>query len=157
MAAEINAATESADCELLITRIFDAPRHLVFKAWTDPDRLARWLGPQGFTSTIVKMDARPGGAYRFQMRGPDGDDHWSQGIYREIVEPERIVYTTAWADADGKLTSPETILTVTFEDHEGKTKLSLHQAGFESVTARDAHRLGYSSTLERLAEYLARA
>jgi uncharacterized protein YndB with AHSA1/START domain len=91
------------------------------------------------------------------MRGPAGDDHWPQGVYREVVEPERLVMTGEWADADGRPTSPETLLTVTFEEHDGKTKLTLRQAIFESVTARDAHRGGWTSSLERLAAYLAEA
>jgi uncharacterized protein YndB with AHSA1/START domain len=155
MVANDEAHAKCANRELWITRIFDAPRTLVFKAWTDPACLAHWMGPQGFTSTIVTMDARPGGAYRFHMRGPSSDDHWSQGVYREIVEPERIVFTSAWADSAGTRISPETILTVTFEDVEGKTRLTLHQGGFETVAARDEHQFGYLSTLERLARYLA--
>jgi uncharacterized protein YndB with AHSA1/START domain len=148
---------ESPERVLVITRIFDAPRTLVFKAWTEPERHVRWMGPQGFTGTIIKMDVRPGGAYRFHMCGPEGDDHWLQGVYREIVEPERIVCTYAWADAEGRPTRPETTLTLTFEEHGGKTKLTLHQAVFESVTACDAHRGGWSSSLDRLGEYLATA
>jgi uncharacterized protein YndB with AHSA1/START domain len=101
------------------------------------------------------MDLWPGGTYRFHMRGPDGEDHWQQGVCREVVEPERLVMTYAWADAKGRATRPETMLTLTFEEQNGKTKLSLHQALFESVTACDAHRVGWTSTLERLAEYLA--
>ena len=158
MAARSNAATEPAERELVIERIFDAPRQLVFKVWTDPSHLVRWWGPQGFTSTIIgPIDIRPGGAYRIHMRGPEGDDHWSQGVYREVVEPERIVMAGAWTDAQGKPTSPETLLTVTFEEHQGKTKLTLHQALFASVTARDAHRGGWNSSLDRLAEYLVQA
>ena len=157
MAARNSIAAESAERELVITRIFDAPRSLVFKAWTDPEHLVHWWGPRGFTSTILANDVRSGGAYRFHMRGPEGDDHWSQGIYREVVEPERIVMAGAWADAHGKPTSPETLLTVTFEEHDGKTKLTLHQAVFESVTARDAHQSGWTSSLDRLAEYLVNA
>ena len=158
MAARSNAAAESAERELVITRIFDAPPHLVFKTWTEPDHLVRWWGPQGFTSTIIgKINVRPGGNYRIHMRSPEGNDHWSQGVYREVVEPERLVMAGAWTDADGNPTSPETLLTVTFEEHQGKTKLTLHQAIFESVTARDAHRGGWNSSLDRLAEYLAKA
>jgi uncharacterized protein YndB with AHSA1/START domain len=157
MAARSNAAAEAAERELVITRVFNAPRSFVFKAWTDPEHLVRWLGPQGFTGTIVKMDVRPGGTYRVHMRGPEGDDHWAQGVYRAVVEPERLVMTRNWADAEGNPTSPETLLTVTFEEHDGKTKLTLHQAGFESVTARDAHRGGWNSSLDRLAAYLAKA
>ena len=158
MAAKNNAATTAPDRELVITRLFDAPRQLVFKVWTDPSHLVRWWGPQGFTSTIIgPIDIRPGGAYRIHMRGPEGDDHWSQGVYREVVEPERLVMAGAWTDAQGKPTSPETLLTVTFEEHQGKTKLTLHQALFASVTARDAHRGGLNSSLDRLAEYLVQA
>jgi uncharacterized protein YndB with AHSA1/START domain len=155
MAARSNVAAESAERELVITRIFDAHRSLVFKAWTEPEHLVHWWGPRGFTSTIIANDVRPGGTYRVHMRGPEGDDHWSQGVYREVVEPERLVLAGAWTDANGKPTSPETLLTVTFEEHEGKTKLTLHQAVFESVTARDAHRGGWTSSLDCLAEYLA--
>jgi uncharacterized protein YndB with AHSA1/START domain len=157
MAARSSAAAEPAERVLVITRILDAPRSLVFKAWTEPHHLAHWWGPRGFTSTILANDVRPGGSYRFHMRGPEGDDHWSQGAYREVVEPERIVMAGAWADANGKPTSPETLLTITLEEHDGKTKLTLHQAVFESVTARDAHRGGWTSSLDRLAEYLVNA
>ncbi len=155
MAARSNTAAESGERELVITRIFDAPRSLVFKAWTEPEHLVHWWGPRGFTSTIIANDVRPGGTYRVHMRGPEGDDHWSQGVYREVVEPERLVLAGAWTDADGKPTSPETLLTVTFEEHQGKTKLTLHQAIFESVAARDSHRGGWNSSLDRLAAYLA--
>lgn len=155
MGVRSSASTESAEGVLVITRVFDAPRSLVFKAWTDPEHLVHWLGPRGFTNTILTCDVRPGGAYSIYMRGPEADDHWLQGVYREVVEPERIVMAGAWTDANGKPTSPETLLTIIFEEQAGKTKLTLHQAIFESVTARDAHRDGWTSSLDRLAEYLA--
>ena len=157
MAAKNSAAAQSAELELVITRLFDAPRDLVWKAWTEPDRMVQWLGPRGFTGTILKMDARPGGTYRFHLRSPEDTDHWVQGVYREILEPKRLVYSWAWTDAEGTPTGPETLMTVTFEEHDGKTKLTLHQAIFESVTARDAHRGGWTSSLDRLEEYLANA
>ena len=156
-AANSVATRQTEDRVLVLERIFDAPRGLVFKSWSEPERMVRWLGPRGFTSTILKADFRPGGAYRFHLHSPDGADHWLQGVHREIVEPERLVSTYAWADAEGKATRPETLLTVTFEEHGGKTKLTLHQAVFESVTARDLHNGGWSSSLDRLAEYLAKA
>jgi uncharacterized protein YndB with AHSA1/START domain len=157
MAARSNAATtDSAERVLVITRIFDAPQALVFKAWSEPEHLMQWFGPRGFTSTVVgSMDPRPGGTYRLHMRGSDGNDHWVQGVYHEIVEPERIVCTFVWTDADGNPTRPETLLTLSFEQHGEKTRLTLHQAVFESVTARDEHDVGWTSSLERLAEYLA--
>jgi len=156
MAAGGSATTTPAERELVITRVFDAPRPLVFKAWTEPDRLVRWWGPQGFTTPSCTMDVRPGGAFRFCMRWPEGTDHWLRGVYREIVEPERLVFTWAWEDAEGK-PGHETVLTVSFAEHGAKTKLTLHQAVFESVTARDAHQSGWTGGLDRLAEYLARA
>lgn len=106
--------------------------------------------------TFCKMDLRPGGAYRFHMRSPEGVDHRSQGVFREIVEPERLVFSWAWEDAESK-PGHETLVTVSFAEQGAKTKLTLHQAIFESVTARDAHQGGWISCLDRLAEYLAKA
>ncbi|MGH8011397.1 MAG: SRPBCC family protein, partial [Candidatus Binataceae bacterium] len=86
--------------------------------------------------------------------GPEGDDHWMRGFFREFVEPERLVMAGAWVDAQSKPKGPETLVTVTFEEHDGKTKLTLRQTGFESVISRDAHRSGWTSSLECLADYL---
>jgi uncharacterized protein YndB with AHSA1/START domain len=149
-------ANEPEGQVLVMTRIFDAPRSLVFKVWTEPEKLVRWWGPQGFTTPFCKMDVRPGGAFRFRMRSAEGTDHWLQGIYREILEPERLVFTWAWEDAQGK-PGNETLLTLNFAEHAGKTKLTLHQATFESVTAHKAHQQGWTSALDRLADYLAKA
>jgi uncharacterized protein YndB with AHSA1/START domain len=154
MNATTSAAAETMDRELLITRIFDAPRALVFKAWTEPDRAARWWGPQGFVTVYCNMDVRPGGAFRVCMRSPEGTEHWKQGVYREVVEPERLVFTFAWEDPEGK-PRHETVVTVAFAEHGTKTKLTLHQGVFETVMARDAHQSGWTSTLECLADYLA--
>ena len=127
--------------ELVITRIFDAPRELVWKAWTDPEHLTRWWGPKGFTSPACKIDLRVGGKYLFCMRSPEGKDFWSTGVYREIVEPERIVWTDSFADEKGNPVPAshyglpgdrpeEMLVTVTFEEHQGKTKMTLRHAGF---------------------------
>src|SRR5712692_7136395 len=113
MAARSSTTTEVTERELVITRVFDAPRSLVFKAWTEPDRAVRWWGPQGFTTISCEMDVRPGGAWRICMRSPNGSDEWQQGVYREIVEPERLVFTYAFEDASGK-PGHETLVTVTF-------------------------------------------
>jgi uncharacterized protein YndB with AHSA1/START domain len=155
MAAANSAAEQLNERELFIERIFDAPRSLVWKAWAEPERMVKWLGPRGFTGSIIRMDSWVGGSYRFQMRSPDGNDHWAQGVYREVVEGERLVYTWAWGDANGRPTTPETVVTVNFSDAGNKTKITLHQALFESVPARDEHRFGWSSAFDCLADYLA--
>ena len=147
-------ATLSAELRLVITRIFDAPRRLVFKMWTEPEHLAVWWGPRGFTAISGRLDVRPGGAWSRSMRAPDGRIIRKHGVYREIVEPERLVFTFAWEDAEGK-PGHETAVTVTLAEYGAKTKLTLHQAVFETVTARDLHQGGWASALECLAEYLA--
>jgi len=112
------------------------------------------VGPQGFTIAYREMDLRPGGAYRVCMRSPEGTEHWQRGVCREVVEPERLVFTFAWEDAEGG-PGHETVVTVTFAEHGAKTKLTLHQAVSETVTARDLHQSGWASALDCLAEYLA--
>jgi uncharacterized protein YndB with AHSA1/START domain len=146
----------SEDRELSITRVFDAPRELVFQAWSDPKHVMSWWGPRGFTMTSWTMDLRPGGAWRGCIRSPEGLDYWSHGVYREIVLPARLVFTFAWDDEHGQPTT-ETLVTVTFADEGGKTKLTFHQAPFDTVEARDSHNDGWSESFERLAAYLAKA
>ena len=143
----------NSERELLITRLFKAPRALVFKAWTTPEHLAHWSGPHGFTTPHHAMDLRPGGAYRACLRAPDGTEHWVQGVYREIVEPERLVFTHAWEDANGN-PGHQTLVTITFADHGGRTMMTFHQAQFESVASRDGHRGGWTGSFERLETYL---
>jgi uncharacterized protein YndB with AHSA1/START domain len=155
MAARTSAATKLAKRELVITRIFDAPPRLVFKALTERDQLVRWWGPQGFTTPSCKMDVRPGGAYRICMRSPEGTDHWVQGVYREIVEPERLVFTWAWEDDEGK-PGHETVVAINFAARGRKTELTLHHGIFESIKARNAHEGGWTSCLDRLVEYVAK-
>jgi len=148
-------AAEDTDRELVIIRILDAARSLVFKAWTEAAHLARWQGaPQGFAVTSHQMDLRPGGAFRVCMRSPEDVDYWLQGVYREIAEPEQLAFTHVWLDAEGK-PGQETLVTITLTERGGKTELTLHQSGFNSIESRDGHRAGWTSTLDRLAEYLA--
>ena len=155
-AATGNESFKPATAELAITRVLDAPRALVFKAWTEPARLVQWFGPQGFSIPACEMDVRPAGAWRLCMRSPTGVDHWVAGVYREIVPPERLVFTWVRQDAEGKL-GAETVVTVTLVAEGAKTKLTLHHALFESVAARDDHRGGWTSCLDRLPGYLATA
>jgi uncharacterized protein YndB with AHSA1/START domain len=151
-----SAAAELTERALVITRVFDAPRSLVFKVWAEPEHLAHWWGPTDFTLPACTINFRPGGAYRFHMRSPEGADHWLRGVYREIVEPERLVFTYAWEDVEGK-PGHETLVTVTFAEQSGKTVLTFHQGVFESITSRNEHEEGWSSAFELLAEYQAKA
>jgi uncharacterized protein YndB with AHSA1/START domain len=151
-----------ADRELVITRILDAPASLVFKLWTDPAHVTRWLGPRGFTATHMESDLRPGGAWCACLRRDEtGAELWQRGVYREIIEPERLVFTFAWDDANGR-PGHETLVTITFveqagAEHAGKTTMTFRQAVFESVEQRDSHRSGWNSSFDRLEEYVATA
>jgi len=156
LAQQRAAVAPSPAPELLITRVFDAPRALVFAAWTRPEHLARWWGPQGFVNVAWEMDVRPGGAWFRRMQAPDGALYAKHGVYREVVAPERLVFTYVNQAADGTQ-DRETLVTVTFEEQGARTLLTLHHTGFESVEARDAHQGGWSSCMERFAEYLAAA
>jgi uncharacterized protein YndB with AHSA1/START domain len=145
--------SEVSDLDLIVTRLIDAPRAMVFKAWTDPTQVARWWGPKGYVTTHCEMDIREGGAYRCCMRSPKGTDHWKRGVYQEILAPERIVFTFAWEDPTGH-PGHQTLITVTFEEAGAKTQLTLHQRVFDTVENRDSHRIGWTSCLERFAEYM---
>jgi uncharacterized protein YndB with AHSA1/START domain len=150
MAARNSSAAGSAKRELVIERIFDAPRSLVFEAWTKPEHLMNWFCPKGFTVPACEMDFRVGGRYRLCMRSSEGREHWVHGEYREIVARERIVWTGI-IENDGN----EALTTITFADHDGKTKLVVHQTySFESDSTRGAPQ-GWAETLDRLAQYVA--
>jgi uncharacterized protein YndB with AHSA1/START domain len=141
---------------LVITRVLDAPRAMVFAAWVDEEQAAQWWGPKGFTSESCTMDVRVGGAWRRCMRSPEGTEHRSRGVYREIAAPERLVFTFAWEKGGAPGHGPQTLVTLTFADiGNGRTELTLRQEAFETVAARDEHRVGWSGCLERFAEFLA--
>jgi uncharacterized protein YndB with AHSA1/START domain len=153
MAVASNANQATAQHELVITRTFDAPRNLVFKAWTAPEHMVRWLGPRNFTAPSCKMDFRPGGAFRACICAPDGKEYWMRGIYREIVEPERLIFTFSWEE-DGER-GRETMITITFGEQGDKTRMTFRQAFFETVENRDSHHGGWTECFERLAQFLA--
>lgn len=148
-----SAAARQSDAELYISRHFDAPRELVFEAWTKPEHLNRWCCPTGFTIPVSEGDIRTGGHFRTCMRSPEGEDNWLSGTYREVAAPERIVFTHAWHDENGK-PGHETVVTVIFKEEGGKTRLTLHQAFFASKASRDGHEGGWKQTLDNLASYL---
>ena len=153
MAATASATRPSAQHEVVITRTFDAPRALVFKAWSAPEHWVRWLGPKNFSAPHCTMDFRAGGAYRACICSPDGKEYWMRGIYREIVEPERIVFTFSWEEEGER--GRENLVTVTFAEQGDKTRMTFRQAFFESISERDSHHEGWSECLDRLAQYLA--
>jgi uncharacterized protein YndB with AHSA1/START domain len=112
------------EASIALTRVFDAPRTLVWKAWTDPRMMAQWFGPRGFTNPVCELDVRVGGSLRIVMRGPDGNDYPMKGVFREVVALERLVFTNIATDNSGKhLLEGET--TVTFAEKDGKTTLIL--------------------------------
>src|SRR5688500_14609188 len=113
--------------ELVITRVFDAPRDLVWRAWTEPARIKQWSAPKVFTSPVAEGELRPGGAWKYCMRKPDGTDLWLAGVYREIDEQKRLVCTHAWLDEHGD-PGPETLVTVIFVERGGKTEMTSRQS-----------------------------
>lgn len=154
MAANPEASTEPQETVLVITRVFEAPRALVFKAWSEPEHLVRWWGPVGYTVPSCELDCRPGGIFRCVMRSPEGKENRLRCVFREVLAPELLVFTWAWLDEDGNA-GHETLVTLTFEEQGAKTKLSLHQEAFESITARDQHQGGWTGCLDSLGDYLA--
>ncbi len=128
----------------------------MFRAWTQPEHVARWWGPQGFTTIGCEMDIRVGGAYRFGMlRSPQGSEHWKRtaSILARSSSRSWIVFTFAWENADGAL-GHELLTTVTFAEDGTKTRLTLHQAVFETTEDRASHGTGWSSCLGRFADYV---
>jgi len=148
---DARGGTAASDREIVATREFDAPRELVWAAWTDPKHIARWWGPRGFTNTIEHMDVRPGGSWRFVMHGPDGTDYKNEHTYVEVVRPERIVMD--------HVSGPTFRMTATFAEHGGKTTVTMRMT-FDSAAARDSAVKefhadeGLGQNLEKLGEYL---
>ena len=138
---------------LVIERTFDAPAQLVFSAWTKPEHLVRWFGPNDFILPICEQDFRVGGKYNFCMRAPDGSDHWVYGEYREISEFDRLVFT--WTRDDGQPTVwVDNLVTLTFLEQDGRTKMTLHQALFATEQFRNEHYGGWSECLDRLTDFI---
>lgn len=145
---------------VVISRTFDAPRDLVWKAWTDPAHIMQWWGPQGFANSSCDLELRVGGAFRLHMCAPDGNTYPCTGIFREIMEPERIVYESTADDSHpcGAGLPPRSLVTVTFDELGGKTTLTLHTR-FESQARRDAanaarYSISWREGLGRLEEFL---
>jgi uncharacterized protein YndB with AHSA1/START domain len=145
--------TKNNTNEIVTVRVFEAPRELVWRAWTEPEHVAKWFGPKGFTNTIQEMDVRPGGVWRFIMHGPDGTDYQNKNIFREVIKPERLSYT--------HVLDPVFEAVATFEEEGNATRVTLRSI-FESAATRDrvardfGAEEGARQTLDRLGEHLGR-
>ena len=148
----------SSEQELVLMRVFDVLRKLVFKAWTDAKCVAVWWGPHQFTNPVCELDARPGGAIRIHMRAPTGIVYPMTGVFREVIEPQRIVFTSAALDDKGNPMF-EVLTTVTFSEQGGKTK-QIMRARVIKMTPLAAPYIagmeqGWTQSLERLAAFVA--
>jgi len=173
MAARSDSSAESTETEFSITRVFDAPRALVWKAFTEPERLEQWWGPRGFKTRVHKLELSPGGVFLFSQRMPDGREMFGKWIYREIVAPERLVVVTSFCDEKGNPVrhplSPswplEMLSSSTFTEHQGRTTLTIRAIPINATASE--HKVfedgkksmdeGFTGTLDHLAEYLAKA
>ncbi|EJN04062.1 SRPBCC domain-containing protein [Phyllobacterium sp. YR531] len=157
MAQNNNAeiANTAAGRVLTINRVFNAPRPLVYKAFTDPKRMLQWMGPRDYPASFAEADVRPGGKWRACLDSEaSGEELWHGGIYYEVVPNERLVFTFAWDQEDGKA-GRETLVTINFDDLDGKTRMQFQQSEFETVDDCDGHRMGWNSAFDRLEELLA--
>jgi uncharacterized protein YndB with AHSA1/START domain len=150
--------TKDPRTEVTLTRIFDAPRDMVWKAWTDPTLLARWWGPKSFTNPVCEADVRVGGKILIHMQAPDGTVHPMTGTFDEIAEPECLVFRAVPVDRSG-VALLESLTTVTFHDLGDKTKVIVHASaaplqpiGVDMLKGMD---MGWSQSLERLAQLVA--
>jgi len=151
--------------ELVISRTFDAPRELVWRAWTEPERIMRWWGPKGFTAPVCTIDLRVGGRYLYCMRSPEGQDFWSIGEYREIVAPKRLVCSDSFADEQGNVVPAthygmgpdfplELQVTVTLEEDQGTTLMTLRHVGLPAGEMSDMCKTGWNESFDKLADSL---
>jgi uncharacterized protein YndB with AHSA1/START domain len=148
-----------------ISRVFNAPPDRVWKRWTDPDQFLCWWGPKDFTGSYAKFDLRVGGKYLGCMRGPDGTEYWGTGTYKEIIEPNRIVYTDSFADEHGNIVPAsyygmgsdmmtELEVEITFEDIGGKTRMTLEHCGLPEGEMLEQTKDGWNQSFDKLAECL---
>ena len=146
--------TTPGDREIVMTRVFDAPRHLVFDAFTKPDLLKRWFGPRGWSLVVCEVDLKVGGGFRFVLRGPDGTDMGMRGVYREIVRPERSVHMESFDDYPG-----ESQVTATLVEEGGRTTLTVTvlypSQEVRDIVIKTGMEHGAAESYDKLAELLA--
>jgi len=157
MAERTNTASTAEALELVIDRTFDAPRELVWKAWTDPEMMKVWSAPRGFTISKSEGELRVDGTWRATMVKPDGEALNLGGKYLEIVEPERLVFTHMWMDENWNAVSPHSVVTVTLTARGQKTEMNFRQTGFDSPESRDGHNEGWAECFDKLEEMLSAA
>ncbi len=154
-------STSKEKKQLIITRLFNAPRALVWKAWTEPGYIKRWWGPKGFISPFARIDLRVGGVYLFCMQSPDGQDFWSTGVYRLVIPEEQIVISDSFADDKGNIVPAshygmsgdwpkELLITVTFEEQKGRTKLTLKHEGIPPGEMLEMTGTGWNESFDKL-------
>jgi len=144
--------TSVADNELLIVRTFNAPASVVFALWSSADHMKRWMGPKGFACPEMAIDLRVGGRYRGMIKSAEHGENWFSGIYREIVQNQRLVFTFTWEN-EGPSAGLEMVVTITFEERNGKTVQTFHQAPFRTIERRDSHVGGWSEAFDKQATY----
>ena len=155
MAAASQETSNMDDRVLVITRVFDAPRPVVFDSWTDARQLAQWRGPRGFVIVSYHADVRVGGVWRVETRSPEGGEHNAGGEYREVAPLDRLAFTMAWDGTEDGEPGRETLVTLGFAEEGSRTRMTFRQSTFSSMAARDAHEGGWSSAFDLLTEYLA--
>lgn len=159
------ATSRKASEDLVITRVFEAPCTLVWRAWTDPEILRQWWGPQDFTAPAAHIDLRIGGKYLFCMRSFEGQDYWSTGVYRDIVPLARLVYTDSFSDEHGTVVPAsyyglsddlplELEVSITFQEHAGKTTMTLTHSGIPRGEMAELTLEGWVESFNKLAESL---
>lgn len=153
----LNVPAESSKWDLVTTRVFDAPRELVYRAWTEVKHVQQWWGPKGFTNPVCEMDVRVGGKIRIHMRAPDGMVYPMTGIFEEIVRPERLVFVSSALDDKGN-SMFDVQSTVLFTEHAGKTTLTLQLRVIKTTAAAPQYlkgmEMGWTMSLDRLAGHL---
>lgn len=152
---------ETGDRDLVMSRVFDAPRDVVFRAFATAEALAQWWGPRGWTLSANNLDFRPGGTWHYCMRGPDGEESWGLSTYSEILQGERIVHTDAFSNAEGTVAEgmPQMQITIEFTDEDGRTRVTSRtefpsRDGLKQVLDMGVVQ-GATETWDRLEEYLA--
>ncbi|MCR8633892.1 SRPBCC family protein [Paenibacillus radicis (ex Xue et al. 2023)] len=160
------------DSELVITRIFNAPRELVFKVWTEAEHLKHWWGPTGFSIHVSKFDIRPGGIFHYSMKSSEGHEMWGKFVFHEIISPEKLVFVNSFSDPEGNTVRPpfsetfpiEILNVLTFTENEGQTTLTMHGGPVNATeeelqffnSMRGSMQQGFAGTFGQLDEYLAK-